>query len=282
MGIIDRAAACCLSIALLLAGGCAARTGGPQVVSTADTRTAPVRTGARIGDYYTALASIAAIMERDLALPPITVQLRFYTNRDAFRAALEGEAGYEPSLARDASQLDGVAGFRRILINDTALRWMEWPPRVSFLAHELTHTVQYELTGGVRGTSDQWVREGFADWVKVYVLDALELTRRDAARTLAISRVRDASRRQTLPALQDLVTFPDWVRAVQTFGPDATYSQALLAAEILVERHGVPAIVDYFRLFGASEDRVGNFRTAFGEEPAQFAAAFAGRVERLR
>src|SRR5262249_62084198 len=45
-----------------------------------------------------------------------------------------------------------------------------WP---GGLAHELTHVVQYQLAGGRRGRSEQWLREGMADWVACQVLERL-------------------------------------------------------------------------------------------------------------
>ena len=270
-----------LAIALALAAGCASRASGPQVLSIDDVRVSPVRSGALIADYDRALASIAAIMERDLDLPPVRASLHFYADRDAFRAALEAD-GYTPAFAADAAAtLSGIAGYRRVLLNDATLRWLEWPQRVSFLAHELTHTVQYELSGGRRGSSDQWLREGFGDWVRLAVLDELDITPRDRAREMAIARVRDGARRRPLPPLSDLVTFEDWVAAIQTSGEDPTYALALLAVELLIDRHGLPVLVEYFRLFAGSDDRAANFRASFGERPAEFEAAFRQHLERL-
>ena len=138
----------------LFASGCAATTAGPDVLSIPDVRASPVRVGEWIESYDSAVVSIAAIMERDLGLPDVRAALYFYSDRDAFRAALEAQ-GYEPAFARDAAAtLSGIGGFRRVLLNDASLRWLEWPPRIALLAHELTHTVQYELSGGQRGTSE--------------------------------------------------------------------------------------------------------------------------------
>jgi hypothetical protein len=58
------------------------------------------------------------------------------------------------------------------LLNELRLSNLEWGDRVALLAHEMAHSFQYELGGGRRGTSDQWLREGFADWVAIGVLSA--------------------------------------------------------------------------------------------------------------
>ena len=253
-----------LTIALgLAAGGCAARASGPRVLSTTALQARPTIEGAWISDYDTALVSIARIMQRDLGLPVVPVDLYFYPNRDGLQAALVA-GGYDHELAEDtAATMAAITGFRRVLLNDATLRPLDWPFRVALLAHELTHTVQYELSGGRRGSSEQWLREGFAEWVEVEVLTALGFTTRDQALTIARERVRRA---RGLPPLTDLVTFPDWVRMSLRVGTDALYAQALLAASLLVEQYGVPAVLTYFRLFADSEDRLANFERAFGED----------------
>ena len=275
MGITARAAL------LLTMSACTASTGGPVVLSIPDARAQSVRVGAWIDTYDTAVVSIAAIMERDLGLPAIQASLYFYADRNAFQQALELD-GYEPALARDAAAtLSGIAGFRRVVLNDANLRWLEWPNRVALLAHELTHTVQYEFSRGRRSTSEQWLREGFAEWVEVYVMDVLDMTTWTQARAVAVQRVRDAARKQPLPAFAEMVTYPDWVRTIQRTGETAVYAQALLAADLLIARHGRDAVVGYFRLFEDSEDRLANFRAAFGQDLTAFEAALRDHLARL-
>jgi hypothetical protein len=252
------------------------------VLSIPDVRAPSVRVGAWIDSYDSAVVSIAEIMEGGLGLPTIQASLYFYADQTAFQRALELD-GYEPAFARDAAAiLSGIAGFRRVVLNDANLRWLEWPNRVAMLAHELTHTVQYEFSRGRRSTSEQWLREGFAEWVEVYVMDVLDLTTWDRARAIASQRVRDAARRQPPPTFAEMVTYPDWVRTVQRSGEAAVYAQALLAADLLIARHGRDSVVGYFRRFEESEDRLANFRAAFGEDLASFETVFRDHLSRMR
>jgi hypothetical protein len=254
-----------------IAGGCASVATGPRIVSTSDVRARATTRGEWIESYEDALASITAIMTRDLGLPGLQASLYFYPGRDAFRAALEAD-GYDPAFARDtADALSAVSGFRRVLVNDEGLRDVGWHYRVGVLAHELTHTLQYEFSGGSRGTSEQWLREGFAEWVEVQVLVALDFTTRPQARSIAIHQLRQAG---APTPLSQMVTFPDWVALAQRFGQEPIYAQALLSAEFLLERHGVPAALNYFARFASSDDRLANFREAFGEDLAKFEEAF--------
>jgi hypothetical protein len=260
---------------------CTASTGGPVVLSIPDVRAPSVRVGPWIDTYESAVVSIAEILERDLGLPAIQASLYFYADQTAFRQALELD-GYEPSFARDAAAtLSGIAGFRRVVLNDANLRWLEWPNRIALLAHELTHTVQYEFSRGRRSTSEQWLREGFAEWVEVYVMDVLDFTTWDRARAIAVQRVRDAARKQPPPTFAEMVTYPDWVRTVQRSGEAAVYAQALIAADLLIARHGRDTVVGYFRLFEASEDRLANFRAAFGEDLPAFEVVFRDHLARI-
>jgi hypothetical protein len=270
----------CLSGVVSLSGACAPATSGPAVLSIPEVRASPVRSGELITGYDLAVVSIAAIMERDLGLPSVQASLYFYPDRAAFGAALE-EQGYTPEFARDAvSTLSGIGGFRRVLLNDSSLRWLEWPYRIGLLAHELTHTVQYEFSGGRRSTSEQWLREGFAEWVEVSVMEALGLTTWDHARTITVQRVRDAARRGPLPTFPEMVTYPDWVSVILKGSEEAVYAHALLAVDLLISRHGRGAAIDYFRLFAGSEDRLANFRSAFGEDLSSFDRVFREHLAR--
>jgi hypothetical protein len=94
-----------------------------------------------------------------------------------------------------------------------------------------------------------------------------------AARRGALRRHRKA----TLPRLDELVTFPQWVEAGQRLGP-AGYAFAFLAVDVLLERHGGPAVLDYFRRFATSQDRAGHFRAAFGEDLETFEAGLGARL----
>jgi hypothetical protein len=267
---------------LMMSAACTASAGGPVVLSIPDVRAQAVRVGAWIDTYDTAVVSIAEIMERDLGLPAIQASLYFYADRNAFQHALELD-GYEPAFARDAATtLSGIAGFRRVVLNDENLHWLEWPNRVALLAHELTHTVQYEYSGGRRSSSEQWLREGFAEWVEVYVMDVLDFTAWDQARAIAVQRVRDAARKQPPPPFTEMVTYPDWVRTIRRSGEAAVYAQALLAADLLISRHGRDAVIGYFRRFETSEDRLANFRAAFGQELSAFEQVFRDHVAKIR
>ncbi len=261
---------------VLLAGAaalaaCMPAAAWPRVVSTIDIRSRPAPAGDWITDYDTALATIAATMRRDLGLPLGEASLIFYRNREAFADALRA-SGYDEQLAVDSARtLAAIGGFRRVLLNDDLVSDLEWPNRVALLAHELTHTLQYEVGGGQRGSSEQWLREGFAEWVEVEVLVALGFTAREEARAIARRRVVVA---RSLPALREMVTFPDWVRQAQQSGTDAIYAQAMLAAGLLVERHGAAGVLAYFQPFASSGDRLANFQLAFGEDLPAFEQRF--------
>jgi hypothetical protein len=254
--------------------GCATAGTWPRVVAISDVRAQPTMRGEWIASDDEALASISVIMSRDLGLPAPQASLYFHRNRDAFAAALEAN-GYDPAFARQTARtLAAVSGFRRVLINDAAVQELPWPYRIALIAHELTHTVQYEWAGGARGTSEQWLREGFADWVEMETLVALGFTTREQARATVLRRLREAGVARTLPALAQMVTFPEWVTLAQRFGDEPLYGYAMLAAQMLLDRHGVARTIEYFKLFAGSSDRGGNFRRAFGEDLPEFETAF--------
>jgi hypothetical protein len=269
------------AIGLLVAvSACASIDGGPRVMTVGDVRAPAVAHGPWIDSYDVALVSIAALMRDDLGLPEVRASLHFHRDRQAFRAALEA-SGYSADAAKlTAETLAAVGGFRRVLINESELDDTPWPARIALIAHELTHTVQYEWSGGRRGTSDQWLREGFAEWVEVQALTRLGFTTPARARATVIDRIRDAGGIKALPPFSNMVTFGDWVLLAQRFDQEAFYGYAWLATELLIQRHGVGRVMSYFELFAGSDDRLANFRNAFGEDLPQFEAAALAALAR--
>jgi hypothetical protein len=53
-----------------------------------------------------------------------------------------------------------------------------------------------------------------------------------------------------------------------------------MAVDLLIARHGRAAVIDYFRLFAESEDRLANFRSAFGEDLSAFDRTFREHLAR--
>jgi hypothetical protein len=74
-----------------------------------------------------------------------------------------------------------------------------------------------------------------------------------------------------------MMTFPQWVGlgARRDIAPQA---QATLAVDLLIERHGIPAVLAYFERFAAAQDPQGNFRAAFKIDRSAFEAAFNARL----
>lgn len=269
-----------LVVGLALLSACASTTTWPRVVQAGGGGgPAPLR-GEWIDNYDQALASIGVVMTDQLGLPPARAALYFHRDREAFQAALEAD-GYPPEFAEQtASVLIAVSGHERVVINDRALEEVDWLFRVALLAHELTHTLQYEFAGGKRGTSDQWLREGFAEWVEVEVLVRLGFTTRPAAQRVLRTRLLDA-RADRWPPLSEMVTFPQWVALAEQVGQEALYGYAAIATDHLLERHDLATVINYFRLFAKSDDRLENFRRAFGYDLAEFERSFTERLRAL-
>lgn len=259
------------------ASACAA-TREPWLVSVPQPGVQPVSRLDAIFDYRIAAATVASIFERDLGLTPFPVTFQFFPHRDAFEKALL-ESGYDAALARSTARtMMAVGGFRGVLLNETALGSLPWAGRLELLAHEMGHSLQYELGGGRRGTSDQWLREGFADWLSVQVLERLDAGSVTAVRRERLRELRAAGRSNT-PRIADLVTFRQWVNASERHGASA-YALSFLGVDFLLERHGVQTVLGYFKRFASSEDRSGNFRSAFGEDLHSFEAALAAKLWR--
>ena len=253
---------------------CASVPREPWVLDSSAIRVDLTRRADQIDSYPRALGATVEVLRRDLGLPALQVRLVFLPDRAAFETLLL-EIGYTPTLARDASeQMVAVGGHRHVLINEERLSARSWPERIGLLAHELGHVLQYELGGGVRGQSDQWLREGHADWLELRVLAALGLADEDGAHRRSLRRLRGHLRSGELPRLDQLTTFPAWVQAGRNGRGGALYNKALVATRFLIDRHGHEGVLRYFRRFSRVQDRTANFREAFGEDIPAFEAAF--------
>jgi hypothetical protein len=264
--------------ALVFASACASTPRGPWVLSSDQLRASPARQMEQIGSYPEAVATAIYVMEREVGLPRPQASFVFVPDDAAFEAQLL-EIGYPEDLARSASQLmTAIGGHRAVLVNERRLSRQPWPGRMITLAHELTHVLQYELGGGTRGTSAQWLREGFAEWVAMRVLAALGQLDPGTVRREAIMRVRTAAPADGFARLRSLSTFPAWVDQSRGPGGSRLYDFALIGAMTLVERHGLDKLLGYFRRFATRQDPAANFLEAFGESETTFEATFRSIV----
>ena len=265
----------------LSAAGCAARLEQPRTIVVEDVRARPEQRAEFIDDYEGALASIGAIAERDLRLPKLQGVLHLLADREALYQVLEAN-GADPATARGAAdRMLAVGAFRAVYVNLTAFQRLNWNARIAVLSHEVAHAAQYELSGGRRSTSDQWLREGFADWVQAHVLDRLGVFTLDGIRARSSRFITRPGREEQLPPLSALSDFPAWVAATNGPASDLLYPYAYVATDFLIRRHSLDAAITYFRLFADSNDARANFRRAFGEEWSAFDAAFRDHVARL-
>ena len=269
-------------VAALGAAGCAARLDPPRTIALENIRARPVQQAAFVNDYESALVSIAAITERDLGLPKLQGVLQLVPDREALYAVLEAN-GADAATARGAADtMLAVGAYRAVYVNQTAFARLNWNARIAVLSHELAHNAQYEWSGGRRGTSDQWLREGFADWVQAHVLDRLGILTRDGILARNTQFITRPGSREQLPPLSRLANFTEWVAVANSPARSLLYPYAFVATDFLIRRHGPEAAIEYFRLFAQSDDRVANFRRAFDEEWDAFDAAFRAYLAQLR
>jgi hypothetical protein len=257
----------------LLASSCAHGAATFEIVP------APPNTGtpasARTRTYETARTLVLDALERELPLPRVDASLVLFSNRRSFELGLL-QIGYPEALARSASSFSAIGGARAVLMNAGVTDRLTRTERIRLIAHELVHTLQYQLIGGRRGASEQWLREGFAEWVACRVTARLGLGSFDALRDDVIDQLAGV-RLGTPPAPFDqLATFPQWVEAQQRYEVPV-YAQAFVAAELLIEMRGVAAIVGYFETFKDTEDRDRAFVDAFGLDRGAFGREFAPR-----
>jgi hypothetical protein len=253
-------------------------------------------------DYAEAIPEIVTVMVRDLGLPRLQGVVTLYPNRFSFESALAADAltdldqvekqfgskaraEVEQNIPAISAQLAvsfaAVGRYRRVLVNEGLFHRNNWTDNVRLLAHELTHTAQRELVNGQIMSADTWLLEGFAEWVAYKVLDTLGMYSFAKSREDEIDKVAKAMYVQTFPSLSQIALGRDWSTWNRTLGNPATYKQAFLAVDFLVEQKGLSNIVGYFQKFAKSNDRQRNFTAAFGEPLATFEGQFTAHLQGL-
>ncbi|HEV8310510.1 MAG TPA: hypothetical protein VGW35_22850 [Methylomirabilota bacterium] len=236
----------------------------------------------RLDDYASAVRTLAGIMVAELGLPlPRDLTVIVYPSRAAYARGLPDMIELTPPQAgRTAKHSVGLGQHRRLFINDEALRGARPAARLGVVAHELTHVAQYELSGGRRGRSEQWLREGMAEWVAGWMIERLGegtfLGERDAA-VRALAQDRWALEAEPL-GLEELGRPWGWEARRRRAGDHLPYRLAFLLTDALIRRHGLGSLLAYFRSFAEVDDRFGNFRRAFGLSLEVFESEALGRI----
>ncbi len=141
---------------------------------------------------------------------------------------------------------------------------------------------QYELAGGRRGRSEQWLREGMAEWVAAWILERLGEERAHERRQRVLAAVAAVGSADHDPPL-DLVALGHprgWQARLLAAGRAQTYDLAFLLTDDLVRRRGIDGVTAYFRAFTESDDRFGHFHRAFGESIRDFEGTALDRIRR--
>jgi hypothetical protein len=204
-----------------------------------------------------------------MGLPmPAEVDVHVYDTHAQFHRGLTQQAYVSAERVDEiAAFAAGLARPGRVLLHARAARGRrEWR---RLIAHELTHVSQFALAGG-DGRAGQWLAEGLAERVAFEVLERLRLDSLADRRTKALAAARQhpgfARGRLELDALGSPQEF---TLRHQRDGSRATYQLSFLMADYLVERAGLPAVLDYFRRC-RTLDRARAFAVAFGQPVEAF------------
>jgi hypothetical protein len=234
-------------------------------------------------DYEAATKAIARVMVEELKLPPIETVLIVYPSLPEYESGIATELGSTPEHAAGRTHTVALAHckYKKVLVNGHGLSRQPWSGRVKILAHEMTHITQFALANSRCAPAHPWLSEGFANWVAYKVLEALKLDSFAGGKETFLASVGRFKSSQTLPLLSQMSSSADWEYLVRSLGTDATYAQAFLAVDFLIERKGFPAVIKYFGMFDRASDLRSNFTAAFGEDVSRFEQAFRAHLQKL-
>jgi hypothetical protein len=226
----------------------------------------------------------AWLIRHQLALRfPPTIKAYVYVNEATLVDGLIKVAGDSHDEAWDKGRYAaGVAARSGLFLRGDYVARMHLVARAGLFAHELAHVSQSELRAGGRSRAAQWILEGHADWVKMRVLDLLHYRSYAESRDHIVRTVVASSTPITLfPGLSTLARNSDWVAATNKLGATATYCQAFLAVDWLVERYGSAKVTEFLGRFGLDSPASEHWAQVFPIPYRQFVDEFRGRLENL-
>jgi len=228
--------------------------------------------------------AIAWLMTHKLDLPfPEAIKAYVYVNEATLVDGLITIAGEKRDDAWDRGRFAaGVATRVGIFLRGDYVARMHLVGRAGLLAHELTHVSQAKLREGGKGRAAQWIQEGHADWVKFRVLELLGYRSYAESRDEVVRSVLGAKTPISLfPDLQVLASNTRWTQATNQLGAPATYGQAFLAVDWLVERYGRAMLVEYLKRFALDTVPRGHWEAVYPIPYRQFVDEFRARLEGL-
>ena len=229
--------------------------------------------------------AVAWMMSNKLDLPfPVGTKAYIYVNQATFVDGLIQIAGEERQQAWDKGRFAaGVAARAGILLRGDHLARMHLLARAGLFAHELAHVSQRKLADGGKAGAAMWILEGHADWVKFQVLELLGLRQyRESRDEVVRSVITSKMPVKFFPDLQVLTTSAGWVRSMNQLGAPATYGQAFLAVDWLIERYGSAKLLEFLGRFALQAEPREHWRTVFSIADRQFGDEFRSRLEGLR
>ena len=228
--------------------------------------------------------AVAWIMSNKLGLPfPAGTKAYIYVNQATLVDGLIQIAGEKREEAWDKGRFaTGVATRVGLFLRGDHLAQMHLLGRAGLFAHELTHVSQRKLAEGGRGGAAQWILEGHADWIKVQVLDLLGFRPyRESQDEIVRSIIGSKMPVKFFPDLEALATNAGWASARNQLGAPATYGQAFLAVDGLIERYGSAKLLEFLGRFALQTEPREHWRTVFPISYRQFVNEFRVRLEGL-
>lgn len=279
---MKRSAPALFALAVWVAG-CAALTGPYREYEIGFERAEQPSLGASPGDDEL-IAAAAWLIRHKLELPfPPAIKAYVYVNEATLVDGLINVAGDSRDEAWDKGRYAaGAAARNGLFLRGDYLARMHLVGRAGLFAHELAHVSQTRLREGGRGRAAQWILEGHADWVKVRVLDLLRYRSYAESRDHIVRTVVGSPTPIKLfPDLRELAQNDAWVASTNKLGAPATYCQAFLAVDWLVERYGSAKVTEFLGRFSLDAAPREHWAKVFPISYRQFAEEFRVRLENL-
>ena len=272
-----------LALALFVMAACRSAAGHHREYELKFTGEAPPPLGASPGDAEL-FSTIAWLMNNKLDLPfPAVTKAYVYVNEATLVDGLVALGGEKSGEAWDRwRNASGVATRNGVFLRGDHMAAMHLQGRAGLFTHELAHVSQRKLYEGGKRRPAVWILEGHADWVKVRVLDLLRYrSYADSRDHIERTVIGSPTPIKLFPDLQDVARNDAWVTSTNKLGAPATYCQAFLAVDWLVERYGSAKLTEFLGRFSLGSEPSEHWSKVFSISYRQFLDEFRVRLENL-
>jgi len=193
------------------------------------------------------------------------VKVVLVADNSSYKTALMQETGATEIEAERRAKVSVAWSSGHTIVRNTA-QANDQLNNIFKISHEMVHQYQDQETGGA-AMRLEWLAEGMADVIAAHVLDRVQLMpmmeyKRMAQATIGVIK--------NPPSISGLGSSVGWNQALESYGSAVTYRSADMGVLLLVEKNGLPSLMEFLRDLQKNGVLADSFQKSFGVDIKTF------------